>query len=244
MKIRFTHLSRLAPIAITTTLSASMLLTAVPRAAGQNPQVQEKLADIKQASAANKQALAHYSWQEQETISLKGEIKDTKLYEVQMGPDGQQQKTELNNEQAQQGGREGRLKKHVVEKKTEEYQQYGQDIAALAKQYAPPDPQRLQAAFSEGNVSAQSGGEPGTVNLVIKNYVKPNDSMTIGFNRAQKAIETVHVASYLNDPSDEVTISAQFAQIPGGPNHVASTLVNGVSKQLTVATQNSNYQPK
>jgi hypothetical protein len=93
MKIRFTHLSRLAPIAITTTLSASMLLTAVPRAAGQNSQVQEKLADIKQASAANKQALAHYSWQEQETISLKGEVKDTKVYQVQMGPDGQQQKT-------------------------------------------------------------------------------------------------------------------------------------------------------
>jgi hypothetical protein len=129
------------------------------------------------------------------------------------------------------------VKKHVVEKKTEEYQQYGQDIAALAKQYAPPDPQKLQAAFKEGNVSAESGGDAGTVNLVIKNYIKTNDSMTIGFNRAQKAIETVHVASYLNDPSDAVTISAQFAQIPGGPNHVESTLVNGVSKQPTVATQ-------
>ena len=244
MKIRFPNLSRLAPIAINTTISAAMLITTVPRAVGQNPQVQEKLADIKQASAANKQALAHYSWQEQETISLKGEVKDTKVYQVQMGPDGQQQKTELTNQSAQQGGREGRVKKHVVEKKTEEYQQYGQDIAALAKQYAPPDPQKLQAAFKEGNVSAQSGGDPGTVNLVIKNYVKPNDSMTIGFNRAQKAIESVHVASYLNDPSDAVTISAQFAQIPGGPNHVESTLVNGVSKQLTVATRNSDYQPK
>jgi hypothetical protein len=244
MEVRFTNSSRLTAIAVAAAMSALMLLTEVPRAVGQNPQVQEKLADIKQSSAANKQALAHYSWQEQETISLKGEVKDTKVYQVQMGPDGQQQKTELTNQQAQQGGREGRVKKHVVEKKTEEYQQYGQDIAALAKQYAPPDPQKLQAAFKEGNVSAQSSGDPGTVNLVIKNYVKPNDSMTIGFNRAQKAIETVHVASYLNDPSDAVTISARFAQIPGGPNHVDSTLINGVSKQLTVATQNSDYQPK
>ena len=244
MKVRLPNWSRLVPIAIATAISTSMLLTAVQRAAGQNPQVQEKVADVKQAAAANKQALEHYSWQEQETISLKGEVKDTKLYQVQMGPDGQQQKTEVTNQQAQQGGREGRVKKHVVEKKTEEYQQYGQDIAALAKQYAPPDPQKLQAAFKEGNVSAQSSGDPGTVNLVIKNYVKPNDSMTIGFNREQKSIESVHVASYLNDPSDAVTISAQFAQIPGGPNHVESTLVNGVSKQLTVATQNSNYQQK
>ena len=164
MKIGFPNLSRLAPLAINTTISAAMLITTVPRAVGQNPQVQEKLADIKQASAANKQALAHYSWQEQETISLKGEVKDTKVYQVQMGPDGQQQKTELTNQSAQQGGREGRVKKHVVEKKTEEYQQYGQDIAALAKEYAPPDPQKLQLAFKEGNVSAQSSGDPGTVN--------------------------------------------------------------------------------
>jgi hypothetical protein len=52
----------------------------------------------------------------------------------------------------------------------------------------------------------------------------------------------VRAASYLDYPSDAVTIAAQFVQIPGGPNHVASTLVNGVKKQLTVATQNSNYQ--
>ena len=34
------------------------------------------------------------------------------------------------------------------------------------------------------------------------------------------------------------------AQIPGGPNHVVSTQVNGVSKHLTVATQNSAYQSR
>ena len=158
-----------------------------------------------------------------------------------MGPDGQPQKTETGNESAQHG-REGRLKKRVVEHVTDEYQQYGQQIAALAKQYNPPDPQKLDAAYKQGNVSLQMGGDAGTVSLVIKNYVKPNDSMTLVFNSTTKAIESVRVASYLTDPSDAVTIAAQFARLPGGPNHVASTQVNGVSKQLTVATQNSNYQ--
>jgi hypothetical protein len=50
------------------------------------------------------------------------------------------------------------------------------------------------------------------------------------------------VASYLNDPKDAVTISAEFAQLPDGTNHVASTLINGESKQLTVNDVNSNYQ--
>jgi hypothetical protein len=77
-----------------------MLLTALPRAEAQNPQIEEKVAAVKQAAAANKQALAHYGWQEQETISIKGEVKDTKMYQVQMGSGGQPQKTEISNDPA------------------------------------------------------------------------------------------------------------------------------------------------
>lgn len=242
MKAIVRHLLKFTGIALTTTIVA-MFVTVVPWTAAQNPQVEDKLAAVKQSIAANKQALAQYTWQEQETISIKGEVKDTKDYQVQMGPDGQPQKTEISNDPAQQG-REGRLKKRVVEHVTGEYQQYGQQISALAKQYNPPDSQKLETAYKQGNVSLQLGGGTGTVSMVIKNYVKPNDAMTLVFSPATKTIESVRVASYLNDPTDAVNISAEFAQLPGGPNHVASTLVNGVSKQLTVATQNSNYQQR
>ena len=235
-----TRKARLAAIAA---VGIAAIVTAVPPASAQNPKVEEKVAALKQSIAANKQAIAQYGWQEVETISVKSEVKDTKTYQVQMGPNGQPQKTEVGNEPAQQG-HEGRLKKRVVTHVTDEYQQYGQQIAALAKQYNPPSAQKLDAAYKQGNVSLDLGGGAGTVSLVIKNYVKPNDSMTLVFNEAGKAIESVRVATYLSDPSDAVTIAAQFAKIPGGPNHVASTLVNGVSKQLTVATQNSNYQHK
>ena len=241
MKAPVRHIHRVRELALIAAIGFTMLLTALPRAEAQNPQIEEKVAAVKQAAAANKQALAHYGWQEQETISIKGEVKDTKMYQVQMGSGGQPQKTEISNDPAAHG-HEGRLKKHVVAHVTDEYQQYGQQIAALAKQYSPPDPEKLQQAYAQGNVSVNLGGSAGTISLVIKNYVKPNDSMTLVFNEASKAIESVRVATYLTDPSDAVTIAAQFAKIPGGPSHVASTTVDGVSKQLTVATQNSNYQ--
>ncbi len=130
-----------------------------------------------------------------------------------------------------------------MEKKTAEFQEYGQQIAALAKQFTQPDPERLQAAYQAGNVSVQSGGSAGEITLVIKNYVKPGDSVTLLFNRQQKGIQSIKVASYLSDPSDAVTIAAQFAKLPDGTNHVTGTQIDGVSKQLTVVTQNSNYQP-
>ena len=212
-------------------------------ALAQNADMMQKLQEIKAASAANKAALAHFTWQEQQVISLKGDVKKTTVYQVSVGPDGQQQKTELSSSPAPAPPSGGRLKQHVVAKKTDEFQQYGQQVAALAKQYTHPDPQLLQQAYQKGNISLQMGGGAGTTSLVVKNYLKPGDQMTIVFNSAQKAIEAINVSSYLDDPKDAVTLSVQFAKLPSGVNHVASIQVNGVSKQMTVAISNSNYQP-
>ena len=211
-------------------------------AVAQNPQLEEKIMAIRQAQALNKQKLAQYTWQETETISIKGNVKDTKVYQVQLGPNGQPQKTEINDQKAQSGGgRQGRLKERVIEKKTEEYQEYGQQIGALAKQYTTPDPDRLMQAKQQGNISLQMG-QGGGLNLVIKNYVKPNDSVTMTIDPQTKSVLGVKVASYLSQPSDAVNITANFARLPDGTNHVATTTINGVSKQLTVSDQNSNYQ--
>jgi hypothetical protein len=218
---------------------ASTALLCATLGMAQSPQMEEKLMAIKQKMAMNKQALAQYSWTETETISIKGSVKDTKTYQVQT-VNGQQQKTLVNNQAASSGGRQGRVKEHVVEKKKEEYQDYGQQIGALAKQYTTPDPDRLMQAKQQGNLSLQPG--QGTVALVIKSFVKPNDQVTMTISEQTKAPVSIQVNSYLNDPSDKVNINAQFAQLPDGTNHVSTSTINGVSKQLTVQDQNSNYQ--
>jgi hypothetical protein len=215
------------------------LFTTAPVAA-QSQKMEQKVMAIKEAQAANKQKLAQYTWTETETIVIKGDVKDTKTYQVQM-VNGQQQKTLANDQKASSGGgREGRLKEHVIEKKTEEYKEYGQSIGALAKQYTTPNPDALTQAKQAGNISLQPGA--GTVSLVIKNYVKPGDSMTMTISEQTHSPASVQVNSYLSDPKDAVTISAQFAQLADGTNHVATTTINGVSKELTINEQNSNYQ--
>jgi hypothetical protein len=219
---------------------SSLILLSGRIAMAQSQQMEEKLMALKENQATNKQKLAQYTWQETETISVKGSVKDTKVYQVQMGPDGKPQKTEVNDQQAQQSGRQGRLKEHAVAHAKEEYQEYGQQIGALAKQYTTPDPDRLMQAKQAGNISLQPGS--GAVSLVIKNYMKPGDSVTLTIDPQSEQLQSVRVASYLDDPKDAVTISAEFAQLPDGANHVANTLINGESKQLTVNDRNSNYQ--
>jgi hypothetical protein len=228
---------------ITATAALGLAMMAGPAASAQNPQLQERVAEIRQASTQNKQLLAQYTWQEQQTVSIKGEVKKQTEYQVRLGPDGKQQKMQISPQQQSSNGRRERgLRGRVVEKKKAEFEDYAKQVAALAQSYAHPDPQRMQQLFQQGNITLGSGGAPGEVRMVIHNYLKQGDSVTIVFSREQKALQSINVASFLDNPQDAVTISAQYAQIPGGPNHVSTMTVNGVSKHLTVTMQNSNYQ--
>ena len=214
----------------------------------QNPDMQQKVAALKAAMAQNKQALAQYTWVEQDTISLKGEQKKQEHFQVRLGPDGKPQKTSLDPpaQPAQPpaaGGRGGRLKAHVVEKKKEEYKDYADQIKALIQQYVPPDKDAIDQARQKGNISMSPQADAaGQYKLVISNYLKQGDNLTLVVDKTTNSLVSLSIASYLNDPKDAVTVSVQFAAIPGGPNHVASQTINGVSKQLTIAVQNSNYQ--
>jgi hypothetical protein len=149
---------------------------------------------------------------------------------------------ELENTPSSSGRSGGRIKQHIVEKKKTEYKDYGEQIGSLAQQYAQPDPERLQQAFQQGNVTLGPAGVPGQVKMLISNYVKPNDKVTLIFNQQAKAIQSIEIATYLNDPTDVVNIGVQYSKLPDGTNHVANMQVKGVSKELLVTMQNSNYQ--
>jgi hypothetical protein len=229
--------------AIVAVIVAVVAFAIVPTDRAQNQQMQERIAEIKQSMAQNKQALAQYTWQEQQTVSVKGEVKKQTTFLVRIGPDGKQQKTEIGvPDQSSDGGRRHGLKHRIVEKKKTEFEDYAKEIAALAQSYLQQEPGKVQQLYQQGNVTLGSAGEPGKIRIIIQNYVKQGDSVTIIYNRPRQAIHSIQISSYLNDPSDAVKISAQFAQVPNGPNCASDVIVNGVSKQLTVEMQNSNYQ--
>ncbi len=212
-----------------------------PPVKAQNPELQERVGELKESMAKNKQSLGQYTWAEQVNISLKGELKKQQHFQVRLGPDGKSQKTSLDPPPEPPSG--GRLKKRVVEKKTEEYKDYAEQMKALAQQYVPPDKEMIQQAYAQGNISiVPGGGAPSEVKLVFRNFVKPQDSMTLVFDKAQKQLLSIQIASYMDDPSDAMNLTVQFSRLPDGTNHVSSVVIDGVKKQLNVATQNSNYQ--
>jgi hypothetical protein len=209
----------------------------------QSPELQQRVADLKEAMAKNKQAMMSYTWVEVVTISLKGEQKKQEHFQVRLGPDGKPQKTSLDPPAEAAAPSGGRLKQHVVAKKKEEYKDYADQMKALAQQYVPPDKDLLQKAYAGGNITlGPTAGAPTQVQLVIHNYLKQGDSMTLVFDKVQKALASIQIASYMSDPKDAMNLTVQFSALPDGTNHISNMVLDGVSKQLNIAIANSNYQ--
>jgi hypothetical protein len=215
-------------------------------ACGQAPDLQQRVADLKESIAANKQQLAQYTWVEQVTVSLKGEQKKQDSFQVKMGPDGKPQKTPIGPApvaSSESGGRGGRVKERVVEKKKEEYKDYADRMKSLMERYVPPDKDLLQQAVQNRNVSLEPvPGSASQIQLIFHDYLKPKDSMTLVFDKEQRQLVGLQIASYLNDPSDAVNLAVKMARLPDGVSHVDSVVLDGVSKQVKVAIQNTNYQ--
>jgi hypothetical protein len=208
---------------------------------------QEMVAALKESMAKNQAALKQYTWTETTQVSLNGEVKKQEQKQCQYGPDGKVQKTPIGGgsqpqqEQASGGGRHGRLKQHVVEKKTGEMKDYMERVGALVHEYVPPDPEKIKAAAAAGNIEMTPGQPVRTIS--IKNYLKQGDSVMIGFDSAAKKIASYGVNSYLDDPKDDpVKLTATFAQLPDGTNHVQQTVLDAPGKKIQVMTTNSNYR--
>jgi hypothetical protein len=217
------------------TLAGTVLLCA------QNPQVKEQVAALKQSLAANKAALQQYSWTETTQIYYKDELKKTITKMCRYGPDGQVQKTDIGPQAAPQEPEGRRLKRHIVEKKTDEMKDFAQSEIALIKQYVPPTKEAIDAAMQAGNVAVTPGGA-GVVSVKFTNYVKQGDSMTLQFNMAAKSILSVNVNSYLDEPKKAVTLSVMFQNVPNGPNYAASKTLNAPSEKLKLVITEGTFQ--
>lgn len=212
----------------------------------QGAPAQSNAAAIKESLAANQANLRTYSWVETTQVTLKGEVKKQEQKQCYYGADGKVQKTAIAGAPAapakQSGGggggkRGGRLKEQIVENKVDEMKDYMEKVVALVHEYVPPDPQKIGAAESAGNVSR---GGPG---LTVKSYVKPGDVLAIGFDPAAKQLTSYTVQSFVEKPKeDDVKLAVTFGKLEDGTRYPQQIVLDVVAKKLQVKVTNSGYK--
>ena len=216
---------------------AAFALIASPPVHAQD--LQQKLAAAKESAAKNAQALRSYTWLEKTELSLKGEVKTTKVDSCRYGPDGKVQKTPVVTPPPPEKKRG--LKGKIVAKKTGEMKEELESATALVMRYVPPSPDKMQVVMNAGTASLSQAG-PGALALKFPGYEKAGDALTLTFDAAIKALRQITVATWLEKPDEPVTLSVTMQSLPDGLSYPGSIVLSIPSSKIDVRITKSNYQ--
>jgi len=201
--------------------------------------LQQKLGAAKQAAARNQQALRSYSWLEKTELSLKGEVKNTKVDMCKYGPDGKVQKTAVVEPAPPQKKRG--LRGKIVAKKTGEMKEELEAAVALVQQYVPPSPDLMQLVMNAGTASLSQAG-PGFAALKFPGYLKKGDALTLTFESAVKTLHQIEVNTWLDEPESAVNLKVTMQAMPDGVSYPGNIVFELPKRQIVVKITKSNYQ--
>ena len=211
----------------------------------QDTLVEQQIAGIRATITKNKGMLAEYTWQEQETISVKGKVQNQRLFEAQLGPDGRIRRTamDLPEGNLSQSEKAGGMHEWITQKKQHSTQIYAQELKEMAETYAQVDPELLRRAYERGDIADEpNDAGNGVKKLSIHNYAKAGDLLTIAFNQKDNAIQTLEASSYLTDAKAPVHILAEFVTAPDGLNHIDAITATGPKKDFSIVIRNQTYE--
>jgi hypothetical protein len=216
------------------------LLLAAAIARSQSPEVQQRVAALKQSVAHDQQSLRQYQWIETTVISLKGEEKSRQQKQCYYGADGALQKVTVDASPPPDKKRG--IRGRVIARKTEELTDYMKQAVALVKTYVPPDPARIQAVKDSGKVSVDLPGAGHGVRVNLRDYGKPGDVLTVEVDPASNRVTGLTVATYLSDAKDTVTLNVSFLSLQDGTGYPATEVLVAQAKNLSVNVTNSGYR--
>jgi hypothetical protein len=205
----------------------------------QTDQLMDHLTVLKQSMAQSKQQLKQYQWTQTTTFFHDGDEISQKQYSARYGPDGTIQKTLIS---ATPEKKEHFLKKHIVDHKKKEIQEYMERAEALIKLYVPPSLERLQSAKDAGNASINLIDPGQRVRVTFRNYELPGDTLAIDLNPTTKRILGGTVNTYVDTPEDTVDLSMQFGSLPDGTMHPSVVDLSTKKHNVRIMTTNSNYR--
>ena len=115
-----------------------------------------------------------------------------------------------------------------------------ESAVALVQRYVPPLPDKMQVVMNAGTASISQAG-PGAVTLTFPGYEKANDALKLSFDTAVKALRQVNVITWLEKPTETVTLSVTMQSLPDGLSYPGVVVLSIPSSNIDVKITKSNY---
>ena len=164
-----------------------------------------------------------------------GQVADTRIESVSYGPDGQLQRTLLNDRQAPLPG--GFLRKRLAEKDRERVEKHLVGLRQLLDQYTLAAAGKALDFVSRAIIRAPDTN--GVLQLTGSHVVVPNDSIVLSVQAATR--QTTKMGITTSFDGDLVNINASFKTLASGLNHLEFGEVAVPAKKIKLQLHNFNF---
>jgi hypothetical protein len=196
---------------------------------------------MKIAAARKKNAalMQQYTWNCRTELLENGSVKDIRIELVNYGPDGQLQRSVINNEGSHMP--HGFFRRAIAENKKKETEKYLKGLRELLDQYTLPTAGKILDFMSQASTTAIQGpdGRP-LVQMSGNGVVQPGDSFTIAMDPATNQTRQVTISSFFE--GSVVSATATFKTNKAGLTYMAFGEVDVPDKGITVQIQNFDYE--
>jgi hypothetical protein len=190
---------------------------------------------ITQARQRNAALMRTYSWNERCDISKNGTSVDLRIDVCTYLPDGQLQRTVMNDEHAPLP--HGFFRKKAAESKIKDMEAYLKGLRSLLDQYTLPTAGAVLNFLTTAQTSPP--GPEGFLTTAGSNVVVPGDTLTIWTNAVTH--QTARVSVNTTYAGAAVQLTASFRTLPSGLNYMNYATVDVPAKQLQLLVQNFDF---
>jgi hypothetical protein len=202
--------------------------------------MKENIAIIKKNLSESKAAMKKYEWIETTTTFMKGEQKGVTQKQCYYAVDGKLTKVETGG--STEAKKPGGLRGKIVENKKEEMSDYVKKAIAKIQTYLPPDSQKIQKIYADGNVSIQVIEPNKKFKLTFPDYNETGDLLSITLNMSTQKIMAVDVSTSVETPNEKVEFNITYSDLPDGTQYQNTITLDSQTKNLKIAIANSGFK--
>ena len=191
---------------------------------------------LTEARKANDALLRQYTWTSRTEILENGEMKDIRLELNNYLPDGQLQRSLLNDTSAPLPF--GFLRRVIAEDKRKRLEEFLTGLRGLIDQYTLPSAGKILDFMTSATTIGPDAN--GLVEMTGHNVVTPGDTLSIWTDARTRKTRRVLVNGFYQ--GDIFTLTGTFNTIPSGLTYLAYAEITIPAKQMTVQVQNFDYQ--
>lgn len=192
-----------------------------------------------QAQQQNAQALRQYTWKSRTEIQKGGETRSVQLALLRYDIYGALQKTPMSSTPQQQLPTRG-IRRLIAEKKRDNFMETLESLGALARSYSELAPEAMQRFMTAATVAPEMGQQQKLFRIQGSNVLQPGDSMTLWVDAVTRKPRRVEIRTSME--RRPVRIVSDSQDLPNGPTYTARCVVDYPSEELTLITENFDYE--